>query len=64
MSILDGAKVDMNCKNLKHAQQRVRFFPIISLLELQKFNLNYLKNVLMKFRKFRCSSGMSLSNYS
>ena len=51
MNILDGAVVDMNWKNLEHAQQRVQFSPIISLLEFQKFKLNYLEYVLMKFRE-------------
>ena len=50
-NILDGAEVDMNWKNLKHAQQRVQFSPIISLWEFQKFKFNYLENGLMKIRE-------------
>ena len=51
MNILDGAEVDMNWKNLKHSQQRVQFSPIKILREFQKFKINYLQNVLMKFRE-------------
>ena len=50
-NILDGAEVDMKWKNLKHAQQRVQFSPIIGLWEFQKFKFNYLENRLMKIRE-------------
>ena len=30
MNIIEGAEVDINCKHLKHVQQRVQFSPIIS----------------------------------
>ena len=51
MDILDGAEVDINCKHVKHMQQRVQFSPIISLWEFQKFKLKYIENILMKFRE-------------
>ena len=64
-NILDGAEVDVNWKNLKHAQKSAQFSPIISLCEFQKFKFNYLENGLLKSRDFFYdSSGMSLSNYS
>ena len=44
MNIFDGVEVEINCKHLKHVQQRVQFSPIISLGEFQKFKLNYLEN--------------------
>ena len=47
MNIIDGAEVDINCKHLKHVQ----FLPIISLWEFQKFELDYLENIPMKFRE-------------
>ena len=51
MNILHSDEVDINWKHLKHVQQRVQFFPIISVWEFQKLKLNYLENVLMKFRE-------------
>ena len=49
MNILEGAEVDLNWRNLKQAQQRAHISHIISQREFQKFRLNYLANVLMKF---------------
>ena len=51
MNIPDGAEVNINCKHLKHAQQRVKFFPIISVWELQMIKLDYLENGLLNFRE-------------
>ena len=34
--ILDGAEVDMNWKNLKHAQQHVQFFPHYKSMGISK----------------------------
>ena len=52
INILNGAEVDMNWENLKHAQQCVQFSPIISLSEFKMFKLNYLKNVSIIFREY------------
>ena len=50
MNIVDGADVAISWKHLKHVQQRAQFPPILSLWEFQKFKLNYLENVFIKFR--------------